>query len=162
MTRDIPEFLTQLYMGQDVRMHRNYTQAAEDVARGRSWIGIALVQAAVEPWTERGLPVVRVFPEDGPGLLTSGFSGIMKLKGSPHPNAGAVFINWWASNKGQTIAQCELQELSLRKDVGREDCVPDWTVPKDDQQYLIHSYAPDHYFEFYQDYLQQVTSIFVD
>ena len=153
-------FVRDLFIGQQVKMHRNYTQPAEDVARGRAWIGIALVQAAVEPLRQRGLPLQRVYPVDGPGLLTAGFSGIMKLKGGPNPNAGIVFVNWWASRQGQEIAQCELLELSLRKDVDRDDCVPEWTIPRPGVGYPIHSYAPDHYFGHYQRYIDRTTEIF--
>jgi len=154
------QFVRDLYIGQEVRLQRNYVQPAEDVARGRAWIGLALVQAAVEPLRERGLPLERVYPEDGPGLLTGGFGGIIKLKNSPNPNAGIVFVNWWASRRGQEIAECELMELSLRKDVERDDCVPEWIRPRPDETYLIHSYAPDHYFGYYQPYLELVPEIF--
>lgn len=154
------EFVRALFIGQDVKMQRNYTQPAEDLARGRAWIGIALVQAAVEPLRQRGLPLQRVYPEDGPGLLTGGFGGIIKLKGSPNPNAGMLFINWWASREGQKIAQCELLELSLRKDVGDDECVPDWIEPRPGVRYPIHSYAPDHYFGYYRRYMERVPEIF--
>ncbi|WP_405240774.1 ABC transporter substrate-binding protein [Lentisalinibacter orientalis] len=156
------KFLNDLFIGQDVTMYRNYTQAAEDVARGKAWIGIALVQAAVEPLRERGLPLVRIYPKDGPGLLTGGFGGIMKLKDSPNPHAGTVFINWWASRQGQEVAQCELMELSLRTDVNQRDCVPEWIIPRDDVEYEVHSYAPDHYFRYYLDYVDRVGEIYAD
>lgn len=154
------DFIRELFIEQEVTLHRSYVQPAEDLARGRAWIGIALVQAAVEPLRNQGLPLERVFPDDGPGLLTGGFSGIMKLTDSPNPNAGKVFINWWASKQGQKIAQCELQELSLRRDVAEIDCVPEWTRPRAGTNYLIHSYAPDHYFGSYADYIDSIPEIF--
>jgi len=154
------EFVRRLYVGQEVANYRSYGELPTDVARGRYWIGIAMVQAGVEPLAKRGLPLVRVFPEDGPGLLTGGFGGIMKLRGGPNPNAGAVFINWWASRRGQEVAQCELMELSLRNDVGRADCVPEWARPVEGRDYPIHSYSPEHYFGAFRDYMDRLSAIF--
>lgn len=154
------EFVRDLYVGQQAAFYRSYGELPTDVARGRYWIGISMVQAGVEPLRQRGLPLVRVFPEDGPGLLTGGFGGIMKLRGGPNPNAGVVFINWWASQRGQRIAECELMEQSLRNDLETLDCVPQWARPVEGRDYPIHSYEPDHYFGAFQEYMQRLSTIF--
>ncbi len=139
------DFIRKLFKDQDAALDPSYIKPGEDLARGKYWIGIALVQASVEKLRQQGLPIQRVFPSDGPGLLTGGFSGVAKLNG-PNPNAGTVFVNWLASKRAQEIMQCNLMEQSRRLDLTNYDCIPDWTKPKTGVAYPIHDYDPVHHF----------------
>ena len=107
-------------------------------------IGLALVQAAVEPLRQERLPIERVFPEDGPGVLTGGFGVVMKIKGGPHPNAATLFVNWFAGREGQEMYEREMMETSLRADVGHQ--VPDYVIPKAGVAYPVDSYDPGQFF----------------
>jgi ABC-type Fe3+ transport system substrate-binding protein len=138
------DYVRDLYIGQNVQLTADYRQLAEGVARGSYPIGIALVQANVEPLRAEGLPLQRVFPADGPGALTGGFGTVHKVKNSPNPNAAAVFMNWFASRDAQDIWEREMMETSLRTDVAHQ--VPDYVIPKPGVSYTIDDYNPDYFF----------------
>jgi iron(III) transport system substrate-binding protein len=138
------DYLRDLYVGQDVMLASDNRQLAEWVGRGTYPIGIALVQGAVEPFRAQGLPLERVFPADAPGGLTGGFSIIKKEKNGPNPNAGTVFVNWFASREAQEIYEREVLEYSLRADVSHN--VPEYVAPKAGVSY-IDTYDPEYYFQ---------------
>jgi len=137
------QFLQDLYAGQQVVLTADYRQLAEWVARGNYPVGLSLVQASVEPLRAAGLPLERVFPDDGPGSTLGGFSVVMKIKGSPNPNAAVLFINWYLSKEGQSIWEREMLETSLRTDLPHN--VPDYIIPKPGVQY-VDVYDPEFYF----------------
>ncbi|HZR99950.1 MAG TPA: extracellular solute-binding protein [Chloroflexota bacterium] len=138
------DYVRDLYLGQSVQLTADYRQLAEAVARGSYPIGIALVQANVEPLRAEGLPLQRVFPADGPGALTGGFGTVHKIKNGPNPNAAAVFMNWFASKDAQEMWEREMMETSLRTDVPHQ--VPDYVIPKPGVSYTIDDYNPDYFF----------------
>jgi ABC-type Fe3+ transport system substrate-binding protein len=137
------QYLQDLYVGQQVTYTVDYRQLAEWVARGAYPIGLSLVQVNVEPLRAAGLPLERVFPEDGPGSTLGGFSVVMRVKGSPNPNAGAVFLNWFLSREGQEMWEREMLETSLRTDVAHN--VPEYVIPKPGVQY-VNGYDPTFHF----------------
>ena len=139
------QYLRDLYIGQEVTLTADYRQLAEWVARGSYPIGIGLIQTNIEPLRAEGLPLERVFPADGPGLLTGGFGVAEKIKGGPNPNAGAVFLNWLASQEAQEIWERELMETSLRTDVAHR--VPDYVIPKPGADYTFNDYHPGYFFK---------------
>jgi ABC-type Fe3+ transport system substrate-binding protein len=138
------DFLTQLYVGQEVKLTADNRQLAEWVARGEYPIGIGLVQFAVEIYRKQGLPIARIFPEDGRGSLTGGFSVVMLIKNAPHPNAAQLFVNWFASKEAQTIYEAQMMETSLRTDIVGTD-VPDYVRPKNGVAYPVDDYSYNHY-----------------
>jgi ABC-type Fe3+ transport system substrate-binding protein len=137
------QFLQDLYAGQQVALTADYRQLAEWVGRGNYPIGLSLVQASIEPLRAAGLPIERVFPDDGPGSTLGGFSVIMKIKGSTNPNAAVLFINWYLSKEGQSIWEREMLETSLRTDLPHN--VPDYIIPRPGVQY-VDGYDPEFYF----------------
>jgi ABC-type Fe3+ transport system substrate-binding protein len=136
------EYLRDLYVGQGVVLTTENRQLAEWVARGTYPIGLGLVQAAVEPLREQRLPIERVFPDDGPGLLTTGFGSVAKIKGGPNPNAATLFINWFATKEAQEIYEDALLELSLRNDVPHR--VPEYIIPRPGVEYKLDEADPDY------------------
>jgi ABC-type Fe3+ transport system substrate-binding protein len=138
------DYLRDLYVGQEVALTTDNRQLAEWVARGTHPIGIALVQAAVEPMRAEGLPLERAYPADGPGVLTSGFGSAMKIKGGPNPNAGALFINWIASKEAQEIWEREMLETSRRTDVAHN--VPEYVIPRPGVEYTVDATEPEQFF----------------
>jgi ABC-type Fe3+ transport system substrate-binding protein len=139
------DFVRKLYVGQDVALISAPQQMAEDLAKGKYAVGLALVQAAAERFRKEGFPLERVFPADGMGLLTGGFSGMSALNG-PNKSARGVFVNWFAGKKAQENIQCLLLEQSLRTDLSSYACIPDYTKPKPGVAYPIHDYDKRHHF----------------
>jgi ABC-type Fe3+ transport system substrate-binding protein len=137
-------YVRDLYLGQRVTLTADSRQLAEWVARGSYPIGIALVQPAVEPLRTEGLPLERVFPADGPGALTGGSGAIYVTRGAAHPNAAALFVNWFASREAQEAYEAAMMETSLRTDVSHQ--VPDYVIPKTGVTYQIDDYDPDYFY----------------
>jgi len=90
------------------------------------------------------LPVERVYPADGQGSLTGGFSVLMLIKNAPHPNAAQLFANWFATREAQTIYEAQMMETSLRTDVSGTK-VPDYVRRKEGVAYPINDYSYEHY-----------------
>ena len=91
-----------------------------------------------------GLPIARVYPKDGEGSLTGGFSVVMLVKNSPHPNAAQLFANWFASREAQTIYEAQMMETSLRTDVTGTN-LPDYVRTRPGVAYPIDDYSYKHY-----------------
>lgn len=138
------DFVRDLYLGQQVKLTADNRQLAEWVARGEYPIGIGLVQFAVEMYRKQGLPIERIFPKDGEGSLTGGFSVVMLIKNPPHPNAAQLFVNWFASKEAQTIYEAQMMETSLRKDISAAE-VPSYVRPKEGVSYPVDDYSYKHY-----------------
>src|SRR5262249_8506270 len=108
------EFVRDLYVGQQPNLTIDYRQLAEWVAPGAYPIGLSVVETTVEPLRREGLPLERVFPEDGPGSTLGGFSVVMRVSNGPNPNAGALFLNWFLTRDAQLMWEREMLETSLR------------------------------------------------
>ncbi|HLQ31751.1 MAG TPA: extracellular solute-binding protein [Chloroflexota bacterium] len=138
-------FSKDLYAGQQVAFNADYQQLANSVGQGGFPIGMSLVQTTVEPLRKSGVPIERVFPEDGPGTTLGGFSVMLKIKNSPHPNAGSVFLNWFLSKEAQDMYERTMMETSLRTDVPHQ--VPEYVIPKPGVKY-VDGYDPDFHFKY--------------
>jgi ABC-type Fe3+ transport system substrate-binding protein len=129
-----PEFVRQLYVGQQVVNTPDRRQAVEWVGRGSYPVGLGLPVRDVEVARKDGLPIERPIPDDGPGGLAGG-SGVIKLvKNAPHPNAAIAFVNWFVTKEGQEIFQASNQQPSRRTDVDKSD-MPPYILPKPGVQY---------------------------
>ncbi|MGH7087467.1 MAG: ABC transporter substrate-binding protein [Stellaceae bacterium] len=152
------DYLKALYVGQQVKLTADNRQLAEWVARGEYPIGLALVQFAVELYRKQGLPIARVFPKDGEGSLVGGFSVIMLIKHAPHPYAGQLFANWFATKEAQTIYESSMMETSLRTDVTGTN-VPEYVRRQPDVAYPVDDYSYAHFAKIRQpaiEYLQKL------
>jgi ABC-type Fe3+ transport system substrate-binding protein len=138
------DYLKELFVGQQVKLTADNRQLAEWVARGEYPIGIGLVQFAVEIYRKQGLPIERIYPADGQGSLTGGFSVVMLIKNAPHPNAAQLFANWFATKEAQTIYEAQMMETSLRTDVSGTK-VPDYVRRRDGVAYPVDDYSYEHY-----------------
>lgn len=153
------DFVKQLYVGQEAAFGTSYGKNPEAVATGKYAIGIAFVQFAVERYRKKGLPIQRVFPKDGMGLATGGFSGIAALNG-PHKASRATFINWFMTKKTQSTVQCLLLEQSIRSDLDSYACIPEYVRPKPGVAYPIHDYEKGHHFGPKSELRKNITAIF--
>jgi len=138
------QYLKDLFIGQQVKLTADNRQLAEWVARGEYPIGIGLVQFAVETYRKQGLPIARVYPKDGPGSLTGGFSVVMLIKNAPHPNAAQLFANWFAGKEAQAIYEAQMMETSLRTDISGTN-LPDYVKPQPGVAYPVDDYSYEHY-----------------
>jgi ABC-type Fe3+ transport system substrate-binding protein len=137
------DYLKELFIGQQVKLTADNRQLAEWVARGEYPIGIGLVQFAVETYRRQGLPIERIYPADGQGSLTGGFSVVMLIKNAPHPNAAQLFANWFAS-KGRRPSRGANDGTSLRTDISGTK-VPNYVKRREGVAYPVDDYSYEHY-----------------
>jgi len=138
-----PDFIKALYNGQNTVLVQQDRQAAEGVARGTYAFGIGVSSQSAELYRKQGLPIAADLPPASPGHLGGGFAPLVFVKGAPHPNAAAVFMNWVLSKAGQTAYSQAVLEVSERKDVALGS-IPPYRVPKDGVKY-VDTYANDYY-----------------
>jgi ABC-type Fe3+ transport system substrate-binding protein len=77
---------------------------------------------------------------DGAGIVLGAISVVSQPKGGPHPNAAAVFVNWYASKPGQEAYVAGKRTPSRRTDVAPPD-IPAVYLPRAGTNY------PDQYTE---------------
>jgi ABC-type Fe3+ transport system substrate-binding protein len=121
-----PDYVRQLYLGQDVVSTADHRQLAEWVARGVYLVGLGHVERGVEPLRREGLPIGITGLEDAPGYVTGGSTVVKLVKDPPHPHAATVILNWLASREGQKLMMEALGQPSRRVDVETPDSVVPW------------------------------------
>ena len=138
-----PEYLTALYKGQEMVLTRNAREVVRMMAQGSQPIALAVIPAFAEAFRKEGFPLERVFPTDGV-LSVSGGSAVPKIvANAPHPNAAAVFVNWFMSKRGQEIYTSISLEPSRRTDVVVPG-IPPYIIPKPKIKYR-NQYEEDYY-----------------
>lgn len=151
------EYLQDLYIGQEVEFVQDNGQLIEAVARGTHPVGLYVIQSSIERFKAEGFNLDVVLPEDDPGYITSGFSVLKQAVGVPHPNAAQVFINWYASPRGQTVYQNVMSASSNRTDIDKSG-IPDYVIPQEGVTYF-----DDNTEEFYtgdrQKYIEEVVEL---
>lgn len=128
------DVFTDIYVDQDPRLSLDDRQLAEWVARGQYPIGIGPRDDFWLPLEEQGLPLAALRPDDFAGWISGGPAQVGLLERAPHPNAAAVFANWFVSTEGQDIVSSIFQAASGRTDVSNKD-MPAHTIPQDDAVY---------------------------
>lgn len=138
------DFVKQLYVEQKVVLSRDARQAVEWTARGVYPIVIGGSPTDFEIFKAAGIDTMMVGDmADGPGTTVGGFSIMWQPKGSPHPNAAKVFVNWYASKPGQEAYIASKGTPSRRTDIDMS-AIPDYLLMKPGKTYL-DGYAEDFY-----------------
>jgi len=138
------DFVKKLYIGQEVKYTRNGHQLAEWAARGVHPIVLGTSQVEIQRFIEEGIKSLQALEmTDAPGTVSGGFSVAKVGTSAPNPNAAAVFINWYASRRGQQVYTDAMDEPSRRKDVDLRGA-PAYIIPKHGVDYL-DQYAEDFY-----------------
>lgn len=133
-------YVEDLYVGQDVTFTTDTRQLAEWIARGEFDVALGGVQHDFERFIDEGFSIQPVLA----GYLSGGFSPISMYKKAPHPDAAAVFLNWYASAQGQAIYQEVMLETSRRTDIAKDD-VPSYVNPDVYPHSGVDGYEWDYY-----------------
>ena len=80
---------------------------------------------AVQPYVTRrdakkGVPVAAHCPEPVP--VTWGYLGV--VKGTKHPNAARLFLNWYESKEGQIANYVYASQVPVRQDLATKEFLP--------------------------------------
>jgi len=127
-----PEFLRRLYSEMDIMLFRDRRQGTNWLAVGK--FPICIFCRDIDQAKKQGLPVEEVGPDQlkEEGSIGGGGSSVLVLfNKAPHPNAAALFINWYLSRRGQIAWQkvMNTKEVepsdSMRIDIPKDDVHPD-------------------------------------
>lgn len=133
------DFIQELY-DRDPTISSDDAQLMDWVARGEYPIAMGVSDTLTNEDIDRGLPIARLPSEafkEG-SYLVAGNGGLSVLAGAPHPNALAVYLDWFLSVDGQLAYSKVVGVASLRQDVPH-DFVVDALVPKPGEQYQEQS-----------------------
>jgi ABC-type Fe3+ transport system substrate-binding protein len=144
------DYFNQLYKGQAVTFIPTSRGVVEAVARGTHLLGFGTFPYEIEEFRKEGFPLEIVSTRDLPGYLSASNGTVKLVKNSPHPNAGAVFANWFGTRKAQNRLMGATLDASRRKDVDFSQ-VPSYMIPKPGIDYL-----DQHNFRFYTTLRPQV------
>src|SRR5882724_2024900 len=110
------DFLRKL-AAQDMLLSRDQRQLGDSLSKSKVAATIGLTYYSLAPFIKAGLPI-QALPEVKEGTYTSCGSGALSVvKGSPHPNATKVFVNWLLSKEGQEIYGKAMGQATRRLDV---------------------------------------------
>lgn len=111
------EYYLRKLAAQDLMIGRNQRQLAESLAKGKAAISVGLSYYVYLPFIQAGLPV-KSLPAPKEGIYGSSGSGNLGIiKGTTHPNAMKLFVNWLLSREGQEIFGRAMGQASRRLDV---------------------------------------------
>jgi len=97
--------------------------SAEWVVRGKYPVGVALNREEVSGFLAMGAPIRWLRVSEGSDVAPGG-GGMSVGKNAPHPNATAVFVNWFLSKEGQTAVSKSFGSPSARTDAPTEGLDP--------------------------------------
>ena len=136
------DYATQLFVGQNVALSRDYQQVADWVAHGSYPIGIGVTHQYLQEYYAAGIPLKEMNVADIPQTVGGGFGLVNLWSNAPHPNAARVFANWIGSKEGISVYGRLDNGVPVRNDVD-----PAWApadeVPQTGVTYF-DTYDPDY------------------
>jgi iron(III) transport system substrate-binding protein len=110
------DYLTHLLRTQEAGVTRNYQQQVEWVGQGKYAVGLWPNPGQVARYIKAGTPISVTHLKEG--SVASPAFGCLGVPAKPaHPNATAVFVNWFLSREGQALAVKSYELPSARLDV---------------------------------------------
>jgi ABC-type Fe3+ transport system substrate-binding protein len=114
--------------------------------RGIYPVALGTTVVDVEQFLKSGMKNIEPLAmADGAGIVLGAISVVSQPKGGPHPNAAAVFLNWYASKPGQEAYVAGKRTPSRRTDVAPPD-IPAVYLPRTGVAYP-DQYTEDYFFE---------------
>jgi iron(III) transport system substrate-binding protein len=130
-----PEFVKQLYVGQQPTIQRDRRILTDWMARGTHPICLTCHIDDARLLIKEGFKLVEVFElSDMQNRITPTPSLLSVANKAPHPNAARVFVNWMASKEGLELYSRHSQSATLRTDVD-ESFLDPHIIPKPGKQY---------------------------
>jgi iron(III) transport system substrate-binding protein len=124
----------------------------DGLARGKYHLAIFPYARPLAKMEKQGLPVKQIWHEfeGADGIMTAGSTAqaVQVYDRAPHPNAAKLFVNWLASQDGQTFIHDNLKgggdpRNSLRVDVPKTNVDPE-TLPKKGVKYFPIDLQPKY------------------
>ena len=129
------EFLSTLLKTQEAGITRNYQQQVEWVGQGKYAVGLWPNPGQVARYIKAGAPIAITHLKEG--AVASPAFGCLGIAGKPaHPNAAAVFVNWFLSREGQSLAVRSYELPSARLDVSSTGVLKEFVITADQKIFV--------------------------
>ena len=129
------DYLTSLLRTQEAAITRNYQQHAEWVGQGKYAIGLWPNPGQVARYIKAGAPIAVTHLKEG--SVASPVFGCLGVPTKPaHPNATAVFVNWFLSREGQALAVKAYELPSARLDVPPAGVLKEFVITSEQKIYF--------------------------
>jgi len=134
-----PEFVKQLYLGQEAIVQRDRRQLSDWLARGSAPICLTCHIDDMRALVNEGYKLVEVFElADIKNRVTPAPSLLSVANKAPHPNAAKVFVNWMAGKEALELYSRNAQAATLRTDVD-ESFLDPRVIPKPGVDYADYT-----------------------
>ena len=131
-----PEFVRQLYVGQEPTFQRDRRILTDWMARGSHPICLTCHIDDAHTLIKEGYKLVEVFELSGMKNRITPFPGLLSVANkAPNPNAARIFVNWMASKEALELYSRQAQAATLRTDVD-ESFLDPRIVPKAGMDYV--------------------------
>lgn len=128
-------YLTQLLRTQEVGVTRNYQQQVEWVGQGKYVVGLWPNPGQVARYIKAGTPISVTHLKEG--AVASPAFGCLGVPAKPaHPNATAVFVNWFLSREGQALAVKSYELPSARLDVPPTGILKEFVITSEQKVFV--------------------------
>jgi iron(III) transport system substrate-binding protein len=130
-----PEFVKQLYTGQEAIVQRDRRQLSDWLARGSAPICLTCHIDDMRTLVNEGYKLIEIFElADIQNRVTPAPSLLSVANKAPHPNAAKVFVNWMAGKEALELYSRNAQAATLRTDTD-ESFLDPRVIPKPGVQY---------------------------
>jgi iron(III) transport system substrate-binding protein len=121
------DYLSTLLKAQEAGVTRNYQQHVEWVGQGKYAVGLWPNPGQVARYVKAGAPIAVTHVKEG--AVASPAFGCLGVPAKPaHPNAATVFVNWFLSREGQTLAVKAYELPSARLDVTASGVLKEFVI----------------------------------
>ena len=134
-----PEFVKQLYLGQEAIVQRDRRQLSDWLARGSAPICLTCHIDDMRALVNEGYKLIEIFElADIKNRVTPAPSLLSVANRAPHPNAAKVFVNWMAGKEALELYSKNAQAATLRTDVD-ESFLDPRVIPKPGVEYADYT-----------------------
>jgi iron(III) transport system substrate-binding protein len=129
------DFLNTLLKTQEAGITRNYQQQVEWVGQGKYAVGLWPNPGQVARYIKAGAPLAVTHLKEG-AVASPAFGCLGVAAKPPHPNAAAVFVNWFLSREGQSLAVKSYELPSARLDVPPTGILKEFVIAADQKIFV--------------------------
>jgi iron(III) transport system substrate-binding protein len=129
------DYLAHLLKTQEAGVTRNYQQQVEWVGQGKHAIGLWPNPGQAARYIKAGTPIAVTHLKEG--AVASPAFGCLGMPAKPaHPNATTVFLNWFLSREGQTLAVKSYEMPSARLDVSPTGVLKEFVIGPEQKVFI--------------------------
>jgi iron(III) transport system substrate-binding protein len=129
------DYLSMLLKAQEAGVTRNYQQHVEWVGQGKYAVALWPNPGQAARYVKAGAPIVVTHLKEG--AVASPAFGCLGVPSKPaHPNATALFVNWFLSREGQALAVKSYELPSARLDVAVTGILKEFVITPEQKVFV--------------------------